>query len=260
MTEPFAGLTLRLRGRAGLTQRDIATRLGVHVHSVQLWEAAASRPNARRLQTLLEVFLEAGAFTPGEELQEAEAVWSAAMRESPRFNTPFDASGFARLVDAREAARQPAPAIVPAPFTSHQSWGNAPDVERFLSRTAERATIRHWVLDDRCRVVGVFGIGGIGKTQLATRVARDLEPEFEHVYWRGLQNAPGFSDWLTGALGELSPRDPLLSAADAQRLDRLIELVRESRSLFIIDNVETVLQPGESWAPTCQATRRTASS
>ena len=42
--ETFAGLTLRLRGRTGLTQRDIATKLGIHVRSVLLWEAAASHP------------------------------------------------------------------------------------------------------------------------------------------------------------------------------------------------------------------------
>ncbi len=217
----------------------------MHVHSVQLWEAAASRPNARRLQALLQVFLEADAFTPGFELQEAEALWTAAMSESTRLNTPFDTAGFQRLVEAREATRQPVPVITPMSGTRHQSWGNAPDVERFLSRTSERATIRQWVLDDRCRVVGVFGIGGIGKTLLATRVARDLESEFQHVYWRSLQNAPGFGEWLTGALGGLSPRDPLLSAGDAQRLDRLLELLRETRSLFILDNFETVLQPGE---------------
>ncbi|MBV9578981.1 MAG: transcriptional regulator, partial [Chloroflexi bacterium] len=44
--ETFAGLTLRLRGRTGLTQLEIATQLGVHVHSVQLWEGGTSRPNA----------------------------------------------------------------------------------------------------------------------------------------------------------------------------------------------------------------------
>jgi DNA-binding transcriptional regulator YiaG len=42
--ESFRGLVLQLRGRTKLTQRELARRLGVHVHSVQGWEAGASYP------------------------------------------------------------------------------------------------------------------------------------------------------------------------------------------------------------------------
>jgi hypothetical protein len=143
----------------------------------------------------------------------------------------------------RRAATQPLP--VATSTAGHHAWGSAPDVERFVGRTPERATLRQWVLDDRCRVIGVLGMGGIGKTLLATRMARELEARFEHVYWRGLHNAPSFGDWLAGAIAVLSPHDPALSAGEAQRIDRLLVVVNESPSLFIIDNFETVLQTGE---------------
>src|SRR5215471_18380619 len=107
--EGFAGLALRLRGRTGLTQRDIAASLGVHVRSVQLWEAAASHPNASRLQALIRVFLEAGGFDLGSEADEAQALWLAAMAESPRLNTTFDSTWFERLL-----ADQAAPAVPPS--------------------------------------------------------------------------------------------------------------------------------------------------
>jgi WD40 repeat protein/transcriptional regulator with XRE-family HTH domain len=243
--ERFAGLALRLRGRTGMTQRDLARRLDVHVRSVQLWEGAASHPNARRLQALVEVFLDSNAFTAGLELEEAEALWTAALNESTRLNRAFDASWFTRSLEVRAAAQRSVRPLARAPATGHQAWGNAPDVDRFLSREDERSTIRQWVLNDRCRLIGVFGIGGIGKTQLATRVARDLESRFQYVYWRSLQNAPSFGDWLAGAFSVFSPRDQLLSATDAQRFDRLIELVHDAPSLLIIDNFETVLQPGQ---------------
>jgi len=241
--ETFAGLTLRLRGRTGLTQRDIATQLGIHVRSVQLWEAAASHPNARRLEALIELFLESEAFADGLELEEAEALWTAASTESARLNAPFDAAWFTRMLHLRRVATQPLP--VATSTGGHHAWGNAPDVERFFGRAPERKTLRHWVLDDHCRVVGVLGMGGIGKTLLATRIGRDVEARFEHVYWRGLHNAPSFGDWLAGAIGVLSPQDPALSAGEAQRFDRLLEVVRESPSLLILDNFETVLQSGE---------------
>ena len=42
--EGFRGLLLLLRGRAGLTQRELGARLGLHAHSVQAWEAGMTYP------------------------------------------------------------------------------------------------------------------------------------------------------------------------------------------------------------------------
>ncbi len=244
--EGFAGLALRLRGRTGLTQRDVAAGLGVHVRSVQLWEAAASHPNAARLQGLIRFFLDTGSFTEGSEIEEAEALWHAAMLESSRLNTPFDRSWFAHLNDGDRGGRAAVAAAGPRPrHNTRQHWGGAPDVSGFLSRSREQQTLRVWLLDDACRVVAVLGMGGIGKTLLAARVAHDLAPYFQRVYWRSLHNAPAFSEWLAGAISFLSPQDPVLTATDDVRYNRLLELVAQIPVLLILDNVETVLQPGD---------------
>jgi transcriptional regulator with XRE-family HTH domain len=58
--ESFQGLTLRLRGRTGLTQLDLAARLGKHSHSVQGWESGLHLPSADSLQALLIVYLRSG--------------------------------------------------------------------------------------------------------------------------------------------------------------------------------------------------------
>ena len=69
------------------------------------------------------------------------------------------------------------------------------------------------MVDERCRLVAVLGMGGIGKTSLAARLAQDVAPSFERVYWRSLRDAPPVGDWLAGAIGFLSdqqlvpPRD-----------------------------------------------------
>src|SRR5262249_1511451 len=62
--EPFRGLLLRHRGRTGLSQRELAARLGVHVRSVQDWEAGLNHPSATRLEALIGVLLEAGGLAP----------------------------------------------------------------------------------------------------------------------------------------------------------------------------------------------------
>src|SRR5262252_3733825 len=80
--EAFRHLLLRYRGRTGLTQRQLAERVGVHRRSVQEWEIGASYPSAERLQGLIRVLLEAGGLRPGHEAAEAHGLWAAALDEA----------------------------------------------------------------------------------------------------------------------------------------------------------------------------------
>src|SRR5215831_5146640 len=112
--EPFRGLLLRHRGRTGLTQRDLAARAGVHMRSVQLWEAGVSYPTAERLQALIRAFMEMGGLTPGHEMPEARELWSAVEREATRTHGPFDEEWFA-VVLATHAPPGPAASRAPTP-------------------------------------------------------------------------------------------------------------------------------------------------
>src|SRR5207245_10899789 len=93
-SEDFQGLVLRFRGRTGLTQRQVATRTGASPRSVQAWEAGNSHPSTAMLEALITCFMEAGGFARGREVAEAEALWSAAVHESPRHRAHFDAACF----------------------------------------------------------------------------------------------------------------------------------------------------------------------
>src|SRR5260370_28101826 len=88
--ESFQGVLLRDRGRSGLTQRQLAMRVGVSRGSVQYWESGLNYPDAEHLQALIAAFLETGGLTVGGEAPEAEALWAAALRQAPRMRTPFD--------------------------------------------------------------------------------------------------------------------------------------------------------------------------
>src|SRR5438067_6342839 len=175
--ESFQGLLLRHRGRTGLTQRQLSARVGVSRGSVQDWEAGLSYPDAQHLQALIGAFLESGGLTIGGEASEAEALWAAVLREAPRMQTPFDAVWWAGLSARRaESTRLVRPpheevagtdASASGASARRRDWGEAPDVLSFVGRAAEVATLREWVLAERCRLVAVLGMGGIGKTMLA---------------------------------------------------------------------------------------------
>jgi transcriptional regulator with XRE-family HTH domain len=251
--ESFRRLLLRLRGRIHLTQRDLAAQMGVHVHSIQGWEAGSNHPGVASLRALIAAAAHAGAFTPGRELDEAAALWAAASREAPRLRVPFDRAWFDTIVPPRQefshhaaalSVAPPTPSRVPTVETRRVSWGQAPDVVGFVGRATEREMLTQWVLDDQCRVVAVLGLGGIGKSLLATRLTHDLAPSFEYVFWRSLRDAPTPSEWLTEALGCLAPGEATGAGGESVSFRRLTELLGEARCLLVLDNVDTVLQPG----------------
>ena len=121
-----------------------------------------------------------------------------------------------------------------------QDWGEAIDVSIFYGRIQELATLETWIESDRCRLVAVLGMGGIGKTALATKIAQQLQEQFEYIIWRSLRNAPP----LDSLLGELIP---FLSAGKETQTEirLLLQYLRSSRSLIVLDNVETILRSGD---------------
>jgi WD40 repeat protein len=125
-----------------------------------------------------------------------------------------------------------------------QDWGEAPDVGQLHGRALEMETLGRWVAADGCRLVAIVGIGGIGKTSLAARLARELAADFEAVYWRSVRNAPPCVEWLGGAILFLSDQQVLPAEGEEARLRQLLELLRARRCLLVLDNFSTVLAPG----------------
>ena len=250
--ESFRSLLLRYRGRTGLIQRNLAARVRVSRRTLQDWEAGVTAPTAERLQALIHALLESGGFTPGHEGVEARAIWNAVEQETPRLHAAFDDAWFDRLLDQphsrpTEADEQRAddPALQPLQAERVQDWGEAPDTAGFVGRAEELEVLHDWVLDGRCRLIAVLGMGGIGKTSLAARVAQNVAPSFERVYWRSLRNAPPVSEWLAGAIGFLSDQQLVPPPSESERITALLQLLRSRRCLLVLDNSETLFEPGQ---------------
>ncbi len=66
-----------------------------------------------------------------------------------------------------------------------QDWGEAIDVSMFYGRTVEQALLQQWIVDEKCRLVMLLGMGGIGKTALSVKVAEHLQGKFDSFVCEG---------------------------------------------------------------------------
>lgn len=138
------------------------------------------------------------------------------------------------------------PKLAPA-INPNQDWGEAIDVSAFYGRTAELATLERWIVTDHCRLITVLGMGGIGKTVLAVKLAQQVQGEFEYLIWRSLRNAPLFRDLLVDLIQLLfnQPQLDLPVTIDGQIM-RLLKHLRSHRCLLVLDNAESILRSGAS--------------
>ena len=128
---------------------------------------------------------------------------------------------------------------------------DVPDPGPFFGRVAERQQIAQWLLKDRCRIVAILAIGGMGKTTLAAQSIRELATEatgpFDTVLWRSLVNAPPLAELLPPLLQTLSAQKltEIPDGIDSQ-LRLLLGYLRDKRVLLVLDNMESILDPEQA--------------
>ncbi len=191
----FGKLMLRLRTSIRLTQAGLAGLLGISRQALGEWGSGSSYPKAEHLKYVIALDVRASAFTAGLEEEEIRTLWRAAHQKvlldelwlhellSQQAHPRVDVAGEQIRGDDRVSAP-------PASGGPRVDWGEALDVPSFYGREGELALLSRWVVEERCRVVSVLGMGGIGKSALAVTVMHRVAAHFEVVIWRSLRDAP----------------------------------------------------------------------
>ncbi len=109
------------------------------------------------------------------------------------------------------------------------------------------AELQRFVVEDKCQVVALLGMGGIGKSSLAIRLVETVNSHFDFLFWRDLRTSPPVERVIGDFLRFLSGQFPVDLPGDTEsQITLLIDLMRKNRCIVILDNIEPILMGGES--------------
>ncbi|MBD2568017.1 NB-ARC domain-containing protein [Anabaena lutea] len=126
---------------------------------------------------------------------------------------------------------------------SHINLNVAPDISDFYGREQELCNLETWIIRDRCRLVGIFGMTGIGKTALVRQLEQRMQEHFEYVLFKNLEDSPSLEDILTDMEEYFSNTHSETNIN--RRISNLVKYLNKYHCLLIFDQWEGVMKGSE---------------
>jgi AAA ATPase domain len=117
-----------------------------------------------------------------------------------------------------------------------------PDLFPFYGRDLELKQLNYSIVKDKCRLINIFGMSGIGKTALISKLSAQIGDEFECVIWQSLRSHRSLVDLIDR---DILPYLPIEIITDSHpdletRISLLIEQLSKHRCLIIMDDIHRI--------------------
>ena len=124
--------------------------------------------------------------------------------------------------------------------SSVTNWHHAPAFTSHLyGYDRELALLQRWATVEKCSLLGLWGLSGVGKTALMKRLGEEVKDRFDRIIWRSLDCSPTLDSLIADILRSefaLVEKDPSLL------LPRLLAQMQSQSCLILLDGLETCLQ------------------
>ncbi|MGB5595773.1 MAG: NB-ARC domain-containing protein, partial [Crocosphaera sp.] len=128
------------------------------------------------------------------------------------------------------------------PTQPYVDLGNAPENSCFYGRVEELNTIEKWIIGDRCRLITLLGLKGMGKTTLSIQLIQQIKPHFDYIIYRSLYFSPPL-DKLLDQLLQIFPKSAKIPKDVEDKISGILNYFRQYRCLVILDDWYQVFQP-----------------
>ena len=151
------------------------------------------------------------------------------------------------ILDQAYISRSPSPELLENSSVLEEDKFQLPEdneiadtVRQFYNREHELKLLLEWVAVDKSRLIGLWGLSGVGKTVLMKKFAEQVRDEFEIVIWRSLSDAPTLKELVNSLLPS-----SFSSEHESKLLLQLLKFMRSHSCLILLDDIEAILQPGK---------------
>jgi WD40 repeat protein/transcriptional regulator with XRE-family HTH domain len=120
-------------------------------------------------------------------------------------------------------------------------WGTCKNVVQFYGRYEHLKQLYNWTQNTQVNLVGILGMGGLGKTSLAAHFVKQNAESFGAIICRDLTNPYPALAFVHELIHALADGDAVAANTLGQAMLELINILKKKRCLLLLDNFESVM-------------------